>query len=508
MNNIDTPPHQRHTERLVVAGSAVLLASIFGNGLNYLFGVFLARSLGADQFGLYALGITFFSTLALVVPLGTDAGAVKFISERREHEDVHGTSKIIVQSVGVTFFASICVALCLAGLSPIISETLYGKPDLKAVLLVFSAAIPLSAMTGVLLAALQAHQTVRPLIAVRYLWEPIAKFFLAGLMLWMGWGIGGVLGAIVLTLSVSLLLTIGFLRSVVPALFQTRESWTFAGTSKLLTFCLPLAVAILFGVVTPRTDILMLGSWVRVHEIGIYQAAFQTASALALVLGALETSLTPYFGQLHAQQDMNGLKHMYQTASKLVMMCTVPLFVLLTVFSQEILSLFGPEFGAGGTLLVILAAGQMLSSAGGSPNNLLLMGGHSRLVMWNTIGVGVLSIAVFAMTIPLWGVLGAAIGAASTQVLGVALRVLQVWRLHHIQPFTQHLGKPILAGLATAVCALLAKSAVPAVFWPGLGCLIGVMYVGILLALKLNAQDRQALEMLLTRVRALLAVRV
>ena len=66
---------------MVVAGSAVLLASGFGNGLNYLFGIFLARSLGADQFGLYALGFTFFTTLSMVVPLGIDAGAIKFISE-------------------------------------------------------------------------------------------------------------------------------------------------------------------------------------------------------------------------------------------------------------------------------------------------------------------------------------------------------------------------------------------------------------------------------------------
>ncbi|OGW52008.1 MAG: hypothetical protein A2V62_06295, partial [Nitrospirae bacterium RBG_19FT_COMBO_58_9] len=437
MNNIDTASRHRRTERLVVAGSAVLLASVFGNGLNYLFGVFLARTMGADQFGLYALGLTFFSTLALVVPLGMDAGAVKFISEQQARQDLRGSHRTIVQAAALTVLVSIFAALGLAHFAPMISESLYHKPELKTFLLYFALGIPLSALTGVLLAALQAHQTVRPLIMVRYVWEPVGKFLLACLALWVGWGLAGVLGAIILTLFVSLALTIGFLRSVVPFRLRDPELWKGEGARRLFGYCLPLAVATLFGVISSRADMLILGSWVRTHDIGIYQAAFQTASALALILGALETSLTPFFGQMHAQQDMNGLKHMYQTASKLVVMCTVPLFVLLTVFSQEILSLFGPEFGAGGTLLVILAAGQTLSSAGGSPNNLLLMGGHSRLVMWNTVGVGALSIAVFAMTIPLWGVLGAAIGAASTQVLGVCLRIFQVWRLYHIHPFTQ-----------------------------------------------------------------------
>ena len=92
MKLTDKPSHRQQSERLVVASSAVLLASIFGNGLNYLFGIFLARSLGIDQFGLYALGFSIFSTLALLVPLGMDAGAIKFISESAESVEVgiHG----------------------------------------------------------------------------------------------------------------------------------------------------------------------------------------------------------------------------------------------------------------------------------------------------------------------------------------------------------------------------------------------------------------------------------
>ena len=495
------------TEHLIVTGSTVLGASIVGNGLNYLFGVFLARWLGADQFGLYAIGLTFFSALVLVVPLGMEAGAIKFISERRERQNLCGTKVIVVQAAGVTVVTSIVAAVCLATLAPIISERLYHKPDLQNVLWLFSLAVPFSAITSVLLAALRAQHTVRPFVTVRYLWEPVGKFLMAGGLLWWGWGLGGVVGGMVAAVVISLLLTLGFLRTNVPSFFTTREHWTLAGVSPLLKYCLPLAVATLFGVVTPRMDIFMLGSWASAKEIGVYQAAFQTASALALILGALESSLTPFFGQNHARQDISGLQHLYQTASKLVAICTVPLFLILAIFSREVLSLFGPEFVAGGPLLVILAAGQLVSSAGGSPNNLLLMGGHSRLVMWNTIGMGAISIMVFAVAVPWWGIWGAACGAAATQVLMMGLRIIQVWRLYRIQPFTQQMGKPMVAGFLAGALSLVAKSTIPFLPWPVLAMATGLVYVAILVALKLEGQERAAFGAIVSKVRTLVAAR-
>ncbi|HMV58596.1 MAG TPA: flippase [Nitrospira sp.] len=507
MKKSDEHSHQGQTDQLVVAGSAVLLSSIFGNGLNYLFGVFLARFLGADQFGLYALALAFFTTLTLVVPLGMDAGAIKFISEYRTRQDSEGAQRIVLMAGTVTFLTAALTAICLAGLSSLISLSVYHKPELNILLLYVAAGIPLYALTSILLASLQSHHTVRPLIVVRYLWEPIGKFILADLVISAGWGLAGVFGALLIAMLVSLTLTLGFLRTVVRFRRPMIDLWSREEAARLMTYCLPLGVATVFGVVAPRADILMLGSWVNVHEIGIYQAAFQTAAALALILGALESSLTPFFGQLHAQNDIAGLRHMYQTASKLVLLFTVPLFVLLAVFSEEVLSLFGTEFRAGGTLLIVLASGQLLSSAGGSPNNLLLMGGHSRLVMWNTIGVGLLAFGVFACTIPLWGVLGAAIGAASTQVFGVGLRILQVWRIFHIQPFSQRLVKPLLAGLGSAVLGLSLKPDAPALLLPGLGLMMGLVYIVLLIALKLDPQDRQALNALVSKAKMIVAVR-
>ena len=68
-------------------GTAVLEASALGDGLNYAFGIFLARQLGINDFGLHALRLTIFNTLGLLVLFGMDTGAVKFVSEQLERGD-------------------------------------------------------------------------------------------------------------------------------------------------------------------------------------------------------------------------------------------------------------------------------------------------------------------------------------------------------------------------------------------------------------------------------------
>lgn len=64
------------SETIALSGTAVLLASAFGNGLNYAFGIFLAGTLGAEEFGLYALALTIFNIVSLAVVFGMDIKVV------------------------------------------------------------------------------------------------------------------------------------------------------------------------------------------------------------------------------------------------------------------------------------------------------------------------------------------------------------------------------------------------------------------------------------------------
>jgi O-antigen/teichoic acid export membrane protein len=475
---------------LAVGGSIVLVASAFGNGLNYLFAITLARFLGVSEFGVYALGLTLFNILSLVAPLGMSTGSLKFVSQQLGlRQDARARSTILAALI-IAASSSIlfCVSLILS--SDLISSHIYRKPELAPVLVLFAAAVPLASLSTVLTSILQAFQTVKYTVLIKYVWEPIGKFAIVGALLAVGFGLRDVLAGILLTLAISV--AIGLMAVWRIAGFGLKElgEWHYHDIRSLLLFCLPLTLSSVFGVIAPRSDMLILGYWTEPQEMGIYLAALQTSAIIALVLGSFETAFAPLIARVLALHDTVGLNRVYQSTSRLVFLCATPMFVLIVTLSRELLILFGLQFSTGVTCLIILATGHVINSAASSPNHVLLMDGKSRLVMANTILVGILQMAVTAVLVPLWGMIGAALATAGGLVVITAIRVLQVWRLYGVQPFTWSMMKPLVSGMITAAVILAIKGWIAGMLFPVLVFLSILIYLGTLSLLGLDPADR------------------
>ena len=486
-------------ETIAVSGGAVLIASAFGNGLNYLFGIFLARMLGVEAFGLYALALTIFNMISLTVIFGMDVGMVKFISHHLAEGQWAKARDAIVAAATLSFGTGLAAAVSLALCADSIAVGLYNKPELVVCLLLFSLGIPLVTVTNVLISALQAHQTVRSTILIKYLWEPIGKFVLAGGLVLAGFQLLGVLGALVLVFVVSAALaTVAVYRLIGRGVDGPTSCMQEAKT--LVAYCLPLTISNVFGVVAPRADILILGYWISAQEVGVYLAAFQTAAILSLVLGAFVTGAAPILSRAWSQHGLARLQESYQTVARLSLTMSLPIFSGLILFAEDILGMFGPEFVVGLPVLIVLAIGQIFNNATGSANTVLLMTGHSRLVMTNTIIMGLVLLVATTISIPLWGILGAALAASGTFIVTNIVRMIQAWKLLHVQPYTWDLMKPVAASIGASFVVSAVSASVVTVPFSVLWVLLIVLYLAGLLLLKINLQDRLALQSLISRM--------
>jgi O-antigen/teichoic acid export membrane protein len=493
------------SKTIALGGSAVLFASAFGNGLNYAFGIFLARMLGPDDFGLYALALTIFNMVSLTVVFGMDVGAIKFVSHHLVTAQQAKARESVIAAAALAFGSGLLAAIGMGLFAHPIAVTFYSKPGLVSALLAFALAIPLATVASVLISVSQAFQTVRSTILIKYLWEPISKFVFAAVALWAGFQLLGVLISIVLTLVVSAVLAITAAYRLVFSRSDRFLFWNAQEARTLLTYCMPLAVSNLFGVVAPRSDILILGYWTNAQEVGVYLAAFQTAAIISLVLGAFITGSAPIISRAWSQQDRSRMRQTYQSVSRLSIIVALPIFSCFIIFADEILALFGPKFSTGSTALMFLAFGQIFNAATGPANTILLMSGHSRLVMTNSMTMGVVLVAATAIIIPYGGMTGAAIAASTTFILTNLLRVIQVWRLHQVQPYTWGLTKPLTATAASAGIVLLMMHH-PTIMLPTplLGLLLGIFYLSGLLLLGIHHEDRLVLQSLLAGVRNML----
>lgn len=436
--------------KLASGGAALLFASAAGNALSYAFGIFVARALGAEQFGLYALGLTLFNLLALFAPIGLDVGLLKFVSGRLAAGERALARRDIIYAGAIAIGCGLLASVGLILFAPILSNSIYHKPALSGVLLFFAAALPFVTFTTVILGGLQAFQNVRYIILVKYIWEPAGKFLLAALALALGFGIFGLLGALGAVFVISSLIALRGMARVLP--LERAVSGRHADPLyALLAFSTPLIVSNLFSVLAPRSDMLILGYWVNAEQVGIYNAAFQTSAMIALVLGALDTAVAPVIGGLVGRKDVDTIKTLYQVTSRWGLTLAAPIFVVMALWGGDLLSLFGPAFALGAPCLLILALAQLFNTATGPTTSILLMSGHSRMIMIDSILNGILLISINMALIPKYGVFGAAIGSAICQALVSVVRVAQVWQVQRILPFSISMAKPAAAATIAAM---------------------------------------------------------
>lgn len=490
---------RRELVSLLRGGTAMLVASMFGNGIGYLFSLFLARMLGAADFGLYALGLTIYNVVTLVMLAGLDSGVVKFISESLSRENPRAARRVLMQALVVAAFLGLCASLGLALAGGPMAGALYNKSGLAPVVTLFALAVPISMISTILVSALIGSRSIMSVALIRNVWEPIAKFALAGLLLWYGLGLNGIVTAVVLTSVGSVILAVRWLRGA--RWCADPAPWSSEGVRSLMSFWAPMILTTLFGVVAPRSDILFLGYWTSAEDIGVYQAAFQTAAVLVLVAAAFDITFAPLAAGTAARGDHRSLAEAYQLVSRWTFTISIPIVWMFVAAGKEIMSLFGPAFEGGQMCLTLLALGQLVNTCTTYAHSVLLMSGQTIKIMWNTILTSGLMIVANWLLIPRYGIVGAAVAVGLSLTAGGLLRLAQVWYLKDLHPFSWNLLKPLGAGVGATGVGYAATEVLGNLPLSGSAALVGLVYVGLLLLLRVEAIDRLMLASLVERTR-------
>jgi O-antigen/teichoic acid export membrane protein len=482
-------------------GVLMLFASVLGNGLSYLYSIFLARSLDPGDFGAYVLGLTIFNIAVLTAPLGFETGALRFISLSLGRGDRDAARRTIVQIMTLVLLSGLAAGVLLVLASSWLGNSVYQNTQLARIMPWFAAAVPLAVFSAVLLDVIRSFQLVRYTVLVRYLWEPGGRFLLAAVLLWAGFAVGGVLAALLLTSACSALIAVVAARHV--AGFDTAGTPAFSsrGLGSLFMYCLPLTVSSVFGVIAPRSDMLILGAWVVPEQVGVYSVVSQTAAILALILAAFNTMCTPVMGEIAATHDLRRLQPLYSTVVRWITACAVPLLGLFVVFGADILTLFGRRFTGGATALVILAAGQLIYCVLGLSGTVLLMFGHSRKVMLNSVLLAVFLIGSNLLLVPHFGIVGSAAAVAISNAAFGAINAWQVHRLYGVQPLAWGLMKPLGAGACAGLMAWSVKGLVAPALLPLVVVVAAVIYIAVLFVLRFDAADRELFGALRARIR-------
>jgi O-antigen/teichoic acid export membrane protein len=475
-------------------------------GMLFSFGsrVLVARFFSQSQYGIFSLAWVILNIAVVVSTLGFQQGATRQIAYYRGKAEAAKVQGIISSSLQIAVTVSILISSILFFSSGIISTQIFHEPGLALALKIFSIAIPFFVLIQILAAIFLGFDDVKPKayfqdILVNGLF-PLLLLPVILLSLSFSIGIFAFLASIVITAIAFIIYTIK------RAPFHMKRYPAISPISKeLLLFSLPLLSVAVFSFTLNWTDTLMLGYFKTAEAVGFYNAAIPLAWLISLPLASMGFIYIPIVSQLYSQNLVAEMKRTYQVLTKWIFAASFPLFLLLFLFPEAILSFF---FGAGYTeaamALRILSLGIVFNAFLGANGITLVVLGKTKLVMWGSLLATGLNIVLNVILIPRWDITGAAIASFTSFFARNIFFSVTLFQLSKIQPFAKSYLKPLVtcSGII-AIIYVLTRSLLVVSYW--MLPLIFILFVGVycLCLVLTKSFDKEDITMLLTVERRL-----
>ncbi len=406
---------------------------IFQTGIRFAISLLLARLLGAEGYGAYSFALACVGVLSVPALLGFDGLLLRELAGYQARSRGALLQGILRRARQLTGLASLALLLAGAGATWVLSAQL--ERPMSMALWIGLLALPILTQTRVIQAALIGLRRVMMAQVPGMVVHPVLFLALIGAFAVPRQGsidaafVIALYGASALAAWVLATWFLGRARRALespPAPEYRTAAWLRCG--------LPFALTSGLNVLGASLGVLMLGVMRGPAETGIFGVAMAAAMLVSLPLMAINTPLAPAVSAAFADGDKAELQRLATKAARGAFFICVPLALIYVTLGHWVLRLFGEDFTAGFTALVIMTVGQMVNAGAGSVGLLLQMTGHERdVAVGLTIAVAV-NLALNLALIPVWGVNGAALGAAANTILWNALLAFRVYRKLGIRP--------------------------------------------------------------------------
>ena len=485
----------------------------------FLITVIVTRKLTVAEYGVYAVAMTAFNTIAYIAALGLEDAMTTYLPRIfSEHGRAAGAALIrrllllrtviLAVSLGIMLFAMPTLAFLIAAI-PIkgAAQVAVGlrDPTLLSHIAPIAFYVLGNGITSLVTAVCASLMRMRLVFIAGGLAQCVL-LVCTFIVLQLGLGTNGVLWLFAAT---SLLTAVAFLIWLLPLLFargatyiQPLKPVIQLGISAWLT-------NLVSGALLKQTLIILLGFFaVSIVEIGYFNLSAQLAHAASLLLvsgfGGVEgaTLAAAFVGR-----NFDRLARSWQTLIKIETLLAAPVLVFCLFNAQNIaLALYGTNYSAVGSLLAIFLFFNLLARVLGTTVHqyALYVTGKPRLVVlcqW----LGLLAVIGLGIAlIPRWGPAGALVADGLAQMVIGTLMLVFLWNaLPRKYPFS--FTWRLLLGLSIA--------ALPGILWHpssrfliGVsGCIFLVLCLGLLLIIKpLNDEDVTMAALMNTRIARLL----
>jgi O-antigen/teichoic acid export membrane protein len=417
--------------------------------------ILITRKLGPELYGIVILAMNITAIVKVISLMGFEQTMVRFIAKYKAQKNISLVKGVVKFCLRITLIIILALSLVIFLATDFIANIIFNKPELAAVLRVLIFSLPFISCMLILISALQGAKLVKYKIFIEKILMPTFRFVSIAVILWLGFRLMGVVWARVLTSIVGFIAAYFIIIKKIGSLFEESAS---VDAKEIMSFSLPLLLSRLFYQNVNTVAILIIGFFFPAAEVGIFGVAMRTIPFLLIPFIAYNMIFSPIVSDLFTSGRTLELETIYKIGSKWVIFITLPLFILMCFFCDQIASIFGPEFKESAKIMVVLYTGQMASVFAGSSGLILTMTGKTILNLINACFLFILNIILTVVLINKCGVIGAAYAHSASRIIIHLLQIAEVWYLYRIQPYKiEHLKIIIASSITFLLTYILSK---------------------------------------------------
>jgi O-antigen/teichoic acid export membrane protein len=393
--------------RVIRNTGVVLIGNAANNVLHFIVLIYLARYLGANDFGKYSFVIAylfFFSVLAL---LGINKIVVREISKDKTIQE-----RIIGNALSIRLFLSIAAII----LSLIIINLLNYPFDTKVLVYLMSLTLLLLSIRATYASVFEARLRMEYSALTNFVEAAVSLTLILSIIFFKG-DLIHIMAALVIASLSNLIITCFISRRFV----KPKLEFNFVYAKKLLAASIPMGLAIVFWSIYYRIDVLMLSLMKTYAAVGYYSAAYTLIAPLEIIPRAIMMSIFPLMSR-YSVSSRDSLEISYEKSFRLMLMIALPIAVIIALFSKEIIFLiYGSEFLPSSSALSILIWSVVFLFMNILFANVIVSVGKEKMTAYTAGTMALVNIVLNFLLIPQYSYVGASIATVFTEVLGAAI---------------------------------------------------------------------------------------
>lgn len=352
---------------------------IFGNNLinvfNYLYHFIMGRLLGPSGYGELATLISLVGLL-LIIPTSFGLAIARLVATSSEDPKAKHLLNWLIKK---TFIASLIVSLFFCLASPFISSYLKISNNLFVILIgVFFIFSMLSYIYKSILQGLLKFSS----LVLSTLGETLAKLIIGLILVYMGYGVFGALGAILLGAILGLIISKKFVGN-----FLTLKNPKAVNThhlKELVLYSVPVAVYTIAQTSLFSADLILVKHFFSAFDAGLYAALSSLGKVIIFGSGPIILVMFPMISQKFAKKQ-NYIRIFLLSLAFTLLVCFSVLGLFYFVPELVIMSSLGAHYLQAAPILFLFGAFISLISISNLLINFMLSLKRTKVVIFPTI---------------------------------------------------------------------------------------------------------------------------